>query len=299
MDSFESLYFVNSDGVRVDLSIEGKTDAWELIGRRGFSAPPVELITQRYANGVTKLLRRLIEPRTVSISMVVVGNSTEERDAVFFDMIGKLFGSGDGVGRLYAMRSDGLEVYLNCAYSQGLDVFEEYRKFHRFSLDFYASDPYFYRELQSTDIIVPPENKLTLHDGFIVGNYHKIGEYIGEGYGIVNNNSQVTLDPIIQLKGARGSFTVTNEATGKYIKMNNLALVASDTLVINTRQNERGIYIVHADGSKEQAGQYLSWSTIDFDFPILVGENPINFEVGVGSATEYLRFMLAEQYLSA
>lgn len=300
-DVYESLIFENTLGERIELSVAGNSELWEVIGRTGFSAPPVEMVTQRYANGMTKMLRRLISPRTVSVSMVVRGDTREERDAVFFDMIGKLFGrSGDGEGKLHVMRSDGSEVYLNCIYSDGLDTLtEQYKKFHRFTLSFYAPDPYFYHDLTPVEIRIPPTNMLTLSNLLQVGNYHKIGEYTGEGEGVIYNASQVAINPVIKLKSPRGNCTIENQTTGERIVLSGLLLAQDDTLIIDTTERGKGIFVQHADGTRSPAGQYLDWESLDFDFHIAVGVNEISFTVGAGSYTEGLTFEMTERFLSA
>ena len=109
------------------LSCPEITRWWELRGRSGFTAPEMEIISQRYANGVTKILKRMLTPRTVSVKMVVTGDTTAERDASFFSMIKRLMDlNGGDTGKLYVRRSDGMVVYLNCAYSSGLSIVEEY-----------------------------------------------------------------------------------------------------------------------------------------------------------------------------
>ena len=200
------------------------------------------------------------------------------------------------------MRSDGLELYLNCAYSSGLSVVEEYRKFHRFTLEFYASDPYFYGATKEERIYVPITNRLTLNNNLIIGNYHKMGEYTGEGSGTIINLSSTVINPIIRLRNPKGDITISNLTTGKQIVFNNFGdwnlLYYGGYLVIDTRENHKGIFIELDNGDIYTANQYLNWSNVDFYFPIIQGANNITFSVGTGSKTEYVQFDLAERYLS-
>ena len=301
MDNFESLRFVNGSGEETVLSSPGTNDWWELRGRQGFTAPEVELITQKYANGVTKIIKRQIQPRTVTVNMVLIGKTTAERDAYFFEMISRLMDvNGGNTGKLYARRSDGMEVYLNCAYSSGLSIMEEYRKFHKFSLEFYAPDAWFYKDLPNAVIPASVGDKLTLSDTLLMGDYHKIGEFTsGESGGYISNASSETLQPVIRLQRVLGNVTITNHSTGDSIVMKNMAMNRGETLVIDTRDESKNIYIEKSNGTRIQAGQYLEWSNTDYEFPIAPGENYISYIGGQGSHIEYLEFSMSERFLSA
>ena len=71
------------------------------------------------------------------------------------------------------------------------------------------------------------------------------------------------------------------------------------TLVIDTRDDSKNIYLVNADGTTIQAGQYLNWSNTNYEFPLVPGENNISYVGSTGSTVEQLEFSAAERYLSA
>lgn len=299
-ETFESLVYENASGVRTILSDRMISSYWELRGRSGFSAPEVEIITQKYASGVTKVLKRITKPREMSINMVVTGKSRSQRDTMFFRMIDQIMDvSGGEVGKLYIKRSDGVEVYINCSYSSGLSVAEEYTKFHKFTLEFYAADPYFYRDISDVIITLPSDSKLTLRDGIYLGEGHVLGETSGRGYGIIKNASGESLDPIIKATRVSGNFEITNLTTGSVLRLNSIDSLSTDTLVIDTRESTKSIYLEHTDGTRTAAGQYLDWGNIDLEFPIISGDNEIEFEAGAGSYTEGVTFSLSERYISA
>ena len=300
MDRQDYLRYVNGSGKEVILSSPEITKWFELRGRTGFTAPNIKLITQTYANGVTKVLKRQLEPRPVTISMMVVGDDEEERDSIFFDMISKLMDvDGEDTGRLYVKRSDGMIVYLNCTYSSGLSVFEQYRRYQSFNLEFYAPDAWFYKDLDDVTIETEKENYLTLSDTLMIGEYHKIGEFYSNGQGIIHNDVMESLQPVIRLQKAVGTMTITNETTGYSIKLKNMDMVEGQTLVIDTRDDSKNIYIVDSDGTESQAGQNLEWSTQDYEFPIVPGDNLITYNGGAGSVVEWLNFSMSERFLSA
>ena len=300
MGNIRSIYFINSQGERADLYFSLSPWFWEMGHRRGFTAPEVELYKQKYANGTTKVLKKKPKPRTVSMKMIAMGSSRSERDAVFFDMVAKLIDlSGDGKnGRLYVMRSDGTEVYLNCVYSSGLDIEEQYRKYHTFTLEFYGADPYFYKDAPNTVIEVPASQKLTLGDDLFLGT-HTLGETSGTASGIVTNTGSAPLQPVIKVIGVYGGITIKNNTTGAEIALTNIAVPDGWTLVIDTRDDTKDIYMLDTEGGTHPAGQYLDWENLDFDFDIASGENDIMFNVAEGSYTDSILFEMAERYLSA
>lgn len=141
------VYFVNSQGETVYLSSPGNRNYFELMGRTGFTAPELDIFSEKYANGKTRYFGKAIKPRTCRMNMVVRGKDQAERDKVFFDMIDILLDvAGGEEGRLYVKGSDGSLVYLNCVYSSGLKVTEQYKTLQKFALEFYAADPWFYRK---------------------------------------------------------------------------------------------------------------------------------------------------------
>lgn len=298
--NYSSLVYVNAKGIRTVLADRAVKTHFELKGRSGFTAPEVELITQKYFEGTTKILKRQLQPRTVTISMMVTGKTEYQRDALFFQMINQLMDvSGGEVGKLYVKRSDGSTVYLNCAYSSGLSVTEDYRRFQQFDLEFFAADPYFYRDLEFVPISLPPEAKITLRDRLLLGAGHVLGETTGEGYGVVKNNGYESILPVIKAKRINGSFRITNNTTGQTLALNNIVTDADQTLVIDTRGNTKSIKIVNDDGTWISAGQYLDWSNINMEFEIASGDNDISFSAGVGSYTEGIMLEMSERFLSA
>lgn len=302
--NYGKLVFVNASGNQVILSDKTVDHHWEFVGRYGFSAPEVQYITETYANGVTKILKRIVQPRTCGVRMFVYGKTSAKRDEEFFDMISGLMDVSNGeVGRLYVTRSDGSTVYLNCAYMSGLNVKDEYYNFHKFNLEFYAADPYFYRDLDDVYINVPLSARLTLHDELYLSNnetrVHVLGENTGLGTGMIRNNGSDVIQPVMRISRVKGSLTIENERNGDKIEFNDILIPRGDTLVIDTRENEKDIYIEHSDGTISPAGQYLNWGNIEFDFNLPMGENVIKFQVGSRSTTDGMTFQLSERYLSA
>jgi len=297
---FPSLTFVNAKGVQTVLVEKNLKTFFEIRGRSGFTAPDVELITQKYFDGTTKVLKRQVQPRTVAVNMIAVGKSEAHRDDLFFKMISQLMDiSGGEIGKLYVTRSDGLVVYLNCAYSSGLNVTEDYRRFQQFTLEFYAADPYFYWDLDDAEILLGADSKITLRDKLMLGQGHTLGEIIGDGHGFIENNGTETILPVIKATRINGSFTIENITTGQILTLNNIVTEENETLVIDTRGATKSIKIIDANGSERAAGQYLDWSNINMEFEIAPGKNEIVFSSSIGSYTEGITLEMSQRYLSA
>lgn len=295
---FRKLVYENASGKQVVLNDSTIKQYFEVGTRSGFTAPEVELITQKYINGKEKIIGRILKPRVVTMTFIIVGGSAAKRDSVFFDMIEKLIDvSGGDVGKLYIKRSDGKTVYLNCAYSSGLSVVEQYEKYHQFTLEFYASDPYFYNDYKFTSRINDIDSDIvTLADDLYLGVWY-LGIGNINGHGVVINHLEETVDPIIQIKGRRQNITITNTTTNDSISFVNLPIYQGDTLVIDTREQAKDARIEKEDGTVISALQYLDWSTMNMSLQLVPGSNGINF-TGYGEI-QPITFAYNQQFLSA
>jgi len=295
---FRKLVYENASGKQVVLNDSTIKQYFEVGTRSGFTAPEVELITQKYINGKEKIIGRILKPRVVTMTFIIVGGSAAKRDSVFFDMIEKLIDvSGGDVGKLYIKRSDGKTVYLNCAYSSGLSVVEQYEKYHQFTLEFYASDPYFYNDYKFTSRINDIDSDIvTLADDLYLGVWY-LGIGNINGHGVVINHLEETVDPIIQIKGRRQNITITNTTTNDSISFVNLPIYQGDTLVIDTREQSKDARIEKEDGTIISALQYLDWSTMNMSLRLVPGSNGINF-TGYGEI-QPITFAYNQQFLSA
>ena len=297
MEYSESLIFVNSSGEWAILSDEGTRPMWELRNRSGFTAPDIELITQKYVNGINKVVGRIILPRTIRMNFVLVGETTVERDQLFAELVEKLMNTDKGEnGKLYVRTTSGQTYVLNCAYSSGLNITDEYRKFHRFTLEFYAEDPYFYSDDVTAEIDFGGSGIITLSDTLTLGGW-ALGWGTISGSGAVINPFTRALDPVFRIAGSRASITIMQTATGKVIQFDGLTMGGQDTIVIDTRDRYKTAYIQHADGTRDSILGNMNWNNPDLSMPMLAGGNAIEVEsVGLGRPLEVT---LALSYLSA
>lgn len=285
MPNIDYLVYVNASGVRTVLSGESVSDCWELRGRYGFSAPDVELVTQKYINGQTKIVGRIIKPRTVTVNMIVREDTRAKRDKAFFDMVEALIDvDGGDIGRLYVLRSDYTWAYLNCAYASGLKVKDEYKLFHRFTLEFYAEDPYFYSE----DIIETVElsqtgDYFTLGEDLTLGNWCLDWTTNASGSGVVDNPFNHEADPIYRIAGFRTDLTISRGS--KSLSFDGLDMEQVDVIVIDTRERYKQAYILHPDGTRTDILGNLVWTDADLSLPLAPGYNTIHVESNLGADT--------------
>lgn len=271
---FRSLVYENAAGGRVVLSAPNMTQYWELGGRSGFTAPSVKLITEKYVNGNERLINSILSPRTVRINMVLTGKTSAIRDKVFFSMVDVLMDTSKGdTGKLYVTRSDGRTVILYCAYSGGMDIEEQYRRFNLFTIEFYAADPYFYT-LPIKQTLYFTDNSFTLSDTLYLSD-RTIGWGTMEGALLAENRTGNVANPVYEIAGTREDIEIKNASVRKSVKFTGLSLEPSDVLVIDTRPRYKSAYIRHADRTVDTALGSLSWSTISLDLPLPEGNSYI------------------------
>ena len=290
MDSNDLVYFVNSQGEQAVLSSPGNAQYWELRGRSGFTAPDVDVFSDKYASGVVRYRGKALKPRNCSMSMVCRGDSEAERDAVFFRMVDILTdANGTGEGKLYVRRSNGSIVHLNCVYSGGMNIVEKYKKLHLFTLKFYAADPWFYGPEKEYDL-----NPL----------YSESAE-----------DRKITIDNV--KTGAVCRFTVSsgyfqggyveNSTTGKKFTIagysgHTVSIPSNNTLEINFGHDRPQVTLESASGSIKDGSKFLIWDETDADFGLTEGQNVIDFSNLDQWSSDFVRYgkmYTGYRYLSA
>lgn len=272
----ETIYFVNSQGKTAVLSNSYNTRYWELGNRKGFKAPEISPITQKFASGAVKYLGKELNPRSCSMNMVVKGETSVESDKIFFDMLDVLLDiNGEKEGKLYIEKPNVGKVYLNCIYISGMNIIEQYRKFRIFTLEFFGSDPYFYEE----------------------GKKHYFKDWSEL---TIKNNTDCDIAPIMKFSGTINSGAISNTKTGKVITFNNNIIISTNkTLVIDTRENQKNVYLESANGDIENAVSVINWSATDgLDFHISPGSMKLSHEMsGNYSMTENSYLLIQKRYL--
>ena len=273
MDNGNDLvYFVNSQGRAVYLSSPNNEQYWELRGRKGFTAPEVEIFTEKMSNGVTRYFGNALKPRIASLRMVCVGKSTAERDKVFFDMVDTLMDmNGTGEGKLYLKRSNGETVYMNCVYSGGMNIIEQYKRLNLFDVEFYAADPlYYFRRyaISFYDIINAPQKKIT------VRNPHQTPMMV--------SMMIATFNPDYVLAWSADGY-IENETTGEKITFNDSEVDEDYQLYLSLNPRQSACYLETETGEKSIGSYLVDWTGTDQDFFIVPGDNVISFANFAGS----------------
>ena len=293
---FKTLVYENPSGVQTILSSPAMTSYWEVGRRKGFTAPQVKIITQKYVNGNVRIVNIIKEPRTVSVTMILTGKTEASRDKYFHDMVDRLMDTTKGdVGKLYIMRSDGLKVHLNCSYSSGLDVVDQYKNLSKFTLEFYAADPYFYG-VESIQTAEWNEDDITLSDTLTLGIWCLGWNYLSTTK-LLRNKLYGSVDPIYEIEGSRKNIMIRNSSVRTFIEFDDLHMTNGDTLVIDTRERYKRAYIRHADGTETSAMGSLRWKTISLSLPVPPGDSYLRAE-SMG-ANYPLNVIMMNQYLSA
>lgn len=296
-DVYESITYKNASGKIVHIA-DKNNSKWLDIGRReGFEAPEIELFTQKYVNGATKIIGRVMEPRTIKIRLILIGKSKAERDALFHALVKDLIDiDGGEKGEMTIKRSDGTEVTLYCSYVSGLNVVDEYRRFHRFTLEFMADDPYFYGQNIARKVGTTTSDILTLAEDLYLGVWY-LGIGNIEGGGVVNNPLDIDSDPVITIPGQRLYITITNVTTGQVLRFTNLGMNLGESLVIDTRPSQKEAYIVQVNGKTRSVSNCMDWSNTNMEMRLIPGDNVIEWtSYGEG---DVLTMNIQERYLSA
>ena len=294
---FKTLVYENPSGIQTILSSPTMRNYWEVGTRKGFKAPQVKIITQKYVNGNVRIVNTLKEPRTVSLTMILTGKTEASRDRYFNDMVDRLMDTTKGdVGKLYITRSDGLKVHLNCAYSSGLDVVDEYKNLSKFTLEFYAADPYFYSVENIQTVDVDEGTKLTLSETLMLNSWCLgFGNY--KGTKLLTNRLNGSVDPIYEIKDPRNTLTIRNASVRSFIEFGGLKMQNDDVLVIDTRERYKRAYIRHPDDTETTAMGALKWKTISLSLPLPNGDSYLSVST-IGSESQ-LNVITMNQYLSA
>ena len=270
-DFQEYVYFVNSRGKKITLVSPQNNNYWELSGRSGFSAPTFEPLTEQMADGSTKYLGKLMQPRELTMNMVCVGKDRAELDRVFFDMVnGLIDADGLGEGKLYVKKSDGAMAFINCVYIDGAETLKQHRFLKSFSLHFYAANPYWYTvsgPITFERLWIDYDWQLTVTnptemDGIaelIVSDFGK--PYDTSGWYIQGYFENLDTDKKISFLGL--------EMNHRY-----------DRLVMKLNRDVYDIYYQDRAGQKSSdALNGIDWDNTDFGFCIVPGTNHILFDI--------------------
>ena len=294
---YPAVSYVNAEGIEVSIFNERIRDIFEVGGRSGTEAPDLSTESVTYADGSTRIISAKLEPRTVSLQMVLKGADREAADTRFHDLISRLIqtGSRDEWGKLKFTRSDGKQVYLSAIYTGGANVTSKYKRFKVFSLSFSAGDPYFYNITETEVTAKSSEGGTFLNDGIYLGAWTMKS---GAATDLEVYNNGEACFPVLKIHGPAAVIEFTNKATGKVLALDpDYVLKQDDELTVNCRPGERKITLT--SGGKDTDVTYLLDTGSSLNWKLERGKNSIGIAyTGGASGTDY-RLYFRERYLSA
>lgn len=295
--SYSQVVYITANGDEIILSGNGTRFRWELYGRSGFRAPDLKTESRVYANGISRTLASILQKRVVTLQMVITGPSRAEAAAIYNSLVSRLVQTGarDQWGKLVLTRDDdGSTVYLDCLYTGGMNISEDYPKIFFFSLNFEAGDPYFY-DLEET-VLEPSrlESLIYLDDTLFLGDWTLL-----DGLTSVEiDNTGEQFYPVFEITGPASVIRVTNEATGQTVAMgDDFSLVTGQTLTIDCRENLRGITLTE-NGEETDITHRLALGS-SLVFPLVKGTNTLQFYYTDIDETSSFKIRYRQRYHSA
>jgi len=299
LDPYPYISYITAAGDEVILSCDGYKKWWECYGREGFAAPPLECVTRQYADGMTDTLAVIMKPRTLSIQMVINGDSCRERDVILADMASRLIqvGSRKNWGTLKVKRSDGSFVLIDCVYAGGMDeIVHELPYAQQFTLSFFAGNAYFY-DIDETVLAIRNLSDLVyLNDDLLLSD----DLYLTDGISTTFiNNSGESFYPIVEIIGPASVIRVTNDTTGQVLEVDpDLHLLAGQKLTFDCREHERAIILTNTDDTETDITQKLALGS-SLVWEIVKGSNSITFYYTDSNEETFARIRYHQRYLSA
>lgn len=274
------LRYETAAGVKIVLDdYLGSRTIWELFGRTGFAAPPIEYIDETYAAGYSETIAARLLPRDVAIPLVIHGQTQMERDSILQGIADRLLQHGvqPDWGRLVFTRSDGKDAYLNCLYTSGLETIAEEDPFiYKAVLNFHASDPYIYA---MEDTIVPLSDGNT---GLLFGTFtFGAGVYFrGRLDSVVSEifNAGHRVYPEIFISGPAEAIRIKGLDNGAVIAFQPyFKVLAGETVRIDCRDRRRGVWLTGVDGVVSDITSKLALES-SLLFSVLPGVNRFQFD---------------------
>ncbi len=294
---YPEVEYINAEGATVSLVNGHLRDIFEVSGRSGTEAPDISATSVTYADGSSRIVSAKLQPRTVTLQMVLKGANRQAADTRFHNLISKLIqtGSRDEWGKLIFTRSDGKRVYLSALYTGGANIVNKYRRFKVFTLEFSAGDPYFYN-VDETEVTASSSAGGTfLGDDVFLGAWTMKS---GAATSLEVYNNGEACYPVVQIAGPAAVIEFTNKLTGKVLALAaDFVLKAGEVLTVNCRPGERKITL--RSGGEESDVTYLLATTSSLNWKLEKGHNSVGIAYTSGtSATDY-RLYFRERYWSA
>lgn len=290
--------YITADGDEVILSSESISKYFEFGGRTGFDAPSVQPVNRKYADGSTETLAIQMEPRSLGVTLVVVGKNAIERDAIIRDMASRLIqlGSRKEWGKLKCRRRDGKYVVIDCVYVGGLDgIQRRIPRLEAVTLEFQSGNGYFY---DAEENVLTTETLVTLvylsDDLYLSDSF-----YLSDGITDIHiDNDGELFYPVVDVFGPASVIRMTNSATGETLALNeDFSLLANQRLTIDCREHSRKITLLDADGTVTDVTEQLGLGS-SLIWAMKKGENVISVYYADSNEDSFVRVRYQRRYLS-
>ena len=298
--------YTNARGETVVLDDTERTFLGELYGREGCEAPTLEYVDVTYGDGSTETLAIKMKPRDVTLYFWAPTGKPHLRE-MLEELKSKLIQTGTREGdwgQLMIRRSDGHPLYLNCAYTGGLDEFiRNCPNVGKFALDFHAQDALFYDgfeqswKIQQNDyegylFFQPLEDPLYFQDGETL--FFKAASGNGSSDLFINGD---LIYPQIIITGPAENIKLTNKTTGRVIQPSGIVLGVGETITIETKNRRRSIIMKNSSGTKTNiVGSLTAKSSLNWW--LTRGSNDIEFQNTATTPESSVRFVYKEGFLS-
>lgn len=295
---YPSVYYQTADGNEIPISTPSTKKYWEVYGREGFGVPELKTETRIYADGSVRTLTAIIQPREMLLNMILVGETTEERDNLYRDISSHLVqvGSTDEWGRLRLRRSDGNWIFINCLYTGGMDTPDNLPTIRQFSMEFFADDPYFY---DAEETVFQPKQLsqlIYLNDNLFLGDWTLKGGLTDLQ---IHNTGELCF-PVIEVTGPASVIRIKNETTKQTLAMaTDFSLAMGEVLLIDCREHQqRGITLRDSTGREQDITNKLGLGS-SLNWPLVKGTNVISLYYTDSAQTSSYRLRFRKRYYSA
>lgn len=303
------LSYINARGVETVLDDDEHTMWYELQGRTGFEAPSLETETVTYGDGSTRIISIVPKQRTVTCyfwSLMERGDF-ERRFTALKQSIMQTGNRNGNWGKLKIRRDDGTYVYLNCAYTGGLDT--TVRDSHvriLFYLTFTAVDPYFYSSNEVSFIIKPYQFGTYLHfrnaktevkERFHFGVFTHFRS-ADIAYSEITKMDCAKVNPTITIVGPAQNISIENKTNGKKIAFEpEFKILDGETVVIQTESGNRSCIYNQLGTDGVNGLSYLTADTV-LDFSLDYGDNELIYTNAYVDRRSCCKFSYKEGWLS-
>ena len=301
--NFDGVYpfmsYITADGDEIVLSSDGIRKYWETYGRQGFDAPPLRTETRQYADGSIDILAIIMEQRPLTVEMVAVGSSSIERDNIMRNIASRLIqiGSKREWGKLKVRRNDGKYLYIDCAYTGGLEnVTRDLPRLQQFELNFWSGNGYFYDTTESVLTTATLSTLFYLSDDLYLAD----DLYLTDGITDISiNNDGEVFYPCIDIFGPASVIRLTNSATGKTLALaSDYVLLTGQKITLDCREHHRKITLQDTDGTITDITEELALGS-SLIWEIAKGQNVISVYYTDSSEDSFARIRYQRRYFSA